>query len=266
MTSPPTGITACVIARDEAQNLAELLPTLRWASEVLVLIDDGTRDDSEDVARPLADRVERRAFASFPAFRNTALALAGRSWVFFVDADERASADLAEEVETAVASSEASLAATGNAAVGYWVPRHNIIFGRLVRGGGWSPDYQMRLLRRDRARYDETRLVHEVVALDGPAGYLTERLLHLNYASPREFLRRQQRYTAMEAESLRAEGERYRGRALLGQPLREFGRRYFQLGGWKDGPVGLFLSLALAYFAFRRVQLIRSGALTNQLL
>ncbi len=219
MTSAPTGITACVIARDEAENLAELLPTLRWADEILVLVDDATGDDSEAVARPLADRVERRAFTSFPAFRNVALGIARHPWVFFVDADERASTELAEEVKaTAMAS---ATAAGSDAPVGYWVPRHNIIFGRLVRGGG---------------------------------------LLHLNYASPRDFLQRQQRYTALEAASLCAEGQSYRARALLGQPLREFARRYFQLGGWKDGPVGLLLSLALAYFAFRRVQLVRSGS------
>src|SRR5436190_20775512 len=97
-----SGITACVIARDEAENLRELLPTLRWADEVIVLVDDATTDGSEDVAAKLADRVERHRFASFPAFRNTALELARCPWIFFVDADERVSPALAEEVRAAV--------------------------------------------------------------------------------------------------------------------------------------------------------------------
>ena len=258
MSQTSTAITACVIARDEAANLNELLPSLRWADEVLVVVDDASADESEAVARPLADRVEIRRFVSFPAFRNTALDLAGSPWIFFVDADERVSADLADEVRAAVQTSEAALARGDEPPVGYWLGRHNIIFGRLVQGGGWSPDYQLRLLRRDRARYDETRLVHEVLDLRGPEGYLTERLLHLNYGSPGEFVQRQQRYTMMEAETIHIEGRSFRRRSLLGQPLREFSRRYFALGGWKDGAVGLYLSLALAYFAFRRVQLVRA--------
>jgi len=253
-------ITLCVMARDEAANLAELLPTLDWGDELLVVVDDATQDDSEAMARSFADRVAVHPFVSFPAFRNAALDLASHPWVFFVDADERVSSALADEVKAAVAASEASLAAGGDAAVGYWVPRHNIIFGRLVRGGGWSPDYQLRLLRRGSARYDESRLVHEIVLLDGPAGYLDERLLHLNYGSPGDFIHRQRRYTALEADALRANGARFRRRALVGQPVRELGRRYLALDGWKDGPIGLFLSVVLAYYAFKRVRLVRARA------
>lgn len=260
MNERRTAITACVIAREAAADLGELLPTLRWADELLVLLDDATRDESEAVAGPLADRVEVRPFGSFPSFRNTALDLARSPWVLFVDADERVSSALSTEVAAAVQASEAALAAGATAPVGYWLPRHNIIFGRLVQGGGWSPDYQLRLLRRDRARYDEGRLVHEVVVLDGPSEHLFERLLHFNYESPADFMRRQRLYTGMEAEMLRRDGKRFRARAIVGQPLREFGRRYFALGGWKDGPLGLFLSLALAYYAFKRVQLVRRGS------
>jgi (heptosyl)LPS beta-1,4-glucosyltransferase len=259
VTKLNSAITACVVARDAAADLKELLPTLRWAEEVLVLVDDASADESAAAARTLADRVEVRPFISFPAFRNMALDLASCDWIFFVDADERVSQPLAVEVRASVEATEALLAAGGEASVGYWVPRHNIIFGRLVEGGGWSPDYQLRLLRRDRARYDDARLVHEMVLLSGPAGHLAERLLHFNYDSPVDFVRRQRRYTAMEAEALRAEGTTFRARALVGQPLREFARRYFALGGWKDGPVGLFLSTALAYYAFKRVRLVRSA-------
>src|SRR4051812_5398911 len=90
-------ITACVIARDEAINLAALLPQLRWADEVLVVIDDMTTDASAAIAAPLADRVEVRRFASFSAFRNQAMDLARGDWIFFVDADERVSPELAGE-------------------------------------------------------------------------------------------------------------------------------------------------------------------------
>ncbi len=85
---------------------------------------------------------------------------------------------------------------------GYWIPRHNQFFGRALRGGGWYPDHQLRLLRRDRARYDEARLVHELVRLDGEAGYLHGHLLHLNIEQLGELWRKQTSYALQEAQTL----------------------------------------------------------------
>ncbi len=259
-------ITACVVARDEAANLAELLPTLRWADEVLVVVDDATQDDSREIAAAIADRVETRGFVSFSALRNAALDLAAGDWVFFVDADERVSPALADETRAAVAGAAAVDDAHARrnvepkpASVGFWVPRLNVMFGRLILGGGWYPDEQLRLLRRDVARYDESLLVHERAEVTGPTGHLQEPLLHLNYRSFRQFFRKQRRYTELEAQSMIQQGDHPRRRALIGAPLREFGRRYFTHRGWGDGPVGLFLSLAMAYFAYRRVRLVRAG-------
>src|SRR3954464_3429743 len=98
--SGPT-ITACVIARNESRHLPDLLPQLRWAEEILVVVDSASTDDTADVASHLADRVEVRPFTSFSAFRNTAMELARGDWIFFVDADERVSPELADEVRAA---------------------------------------------------------------------------------------------------------------------------------------------------------------------
>ncbi|OGG46549.1 MAG: hypothetical protein A3F84_18660 [Candidatus Handelsmanbacteria bacterium RIFCSPLOWO2_12_FULL_64_10] len=88
---------------------------------------------------------------------------------------------------------------------------------------------------------------------------MTTPLVHLNYQSLSQFVHKQQRYTAMEVSALLASRTRFRRRALLGQPAREFWRRYVRLGGWRDGWVGLFLSGAMAYYAFQRTRLCRSS-------
>jgi glycosyltransferase involved in cell wall biosynthesis len=222
------------------------------------VIDDSTRDDSQTVAEAFTDRVEIHPFVSFPAFRNAAIDLARSAWIFFIDADERVSPALADEARAAVTGRSPTGFDDGETApVAYWVPRLNIMFNRLVRGGGWYPDEQLRLLRCDSAHYDETQLVHESAEVTGPTGRLTEPLLHLNYHSFHQFTAKQRRYAAMEADTLVYQGIQPRRRALLGAPLREFGHRYFALRGWIDGPVGLFLSLAMAYYAFVRVRLAR---------
>src|SRR5204863_9045896 len=120
----------------------------------------------------------------------------------FVDADEVVSPELAAEVRAAVAEPDGR--------DGFWIPRRNVICGRWVRHAGWYPDEQLRLLRRGRARYDERRLVHELVELDGPAGHLTEPFIHHNYADLVQFRRKQARYADLEALAPHRQGVRPR--------------------------------------------------------
>ena len=131
---------------------------------------------------------------------------------------------------------------------GYWIPRHNQFFGKTLRGGGWYPDHQLRLLRRARARYDESQLVHEFAQLEGPAGYLTQHLLHLNIEYMDELWRKQTSYAIQEAQVLYQTGRPVRWRNFIDAPLREFRRRYLTLGGYRDGATGLLLCATLAYF------------------
>jgi len=68
----------------------------------------------------------------------------------------------------------------------------------------------------------------------------------------------QRRYSRLAAESRRRRNGQPRGRALLGAPARELWRRYVHLQGYRDGPLGLVLSLALAYFEWETVRLARA--------
>jgi (heptosyl)LPS beta-1,4-glucosyltransferase len=242
-------LTAAIIARDEEQLLGGCLESVGWAQERLVVVDAATRDRTREVARRHGARVEDRPFRDFASQRNAALQLARHDWVLFVDADERVSPALRDEVV-------ATIAAPGDR-VGFWIPRHNHMLGRLVRGGGWYPDYQLRLLKRAAARYRATWVVHEVAELDGRAGVLAHPLEHRSHRSLRAFARTQEQYCPLEAERWLAEHGRPRLRAVVGQPLREFWRRYVRLDGYREGAVGLALSLACAWYAGKAVRLAR---------
>jgi len=237
-------LTAAILARDEADLLDGCLTSVRWADELLVVVDDRTSDRTAEIARGYTDRVLECSFVGFPHQRNRALDLAGAEWVFFVDADERVTPALAAEVRRLVGDSHA--ASLDDRIAGAWVPRRNIIAGRWVRWAGWFPDRQLRLLRRGAARYDESALVHEVATLDGPSATLREPLLHLNYVSLAEFRAKQRRYAMLEARTLYAAGSRARRRALLGQPLRELGRRLFEQRGYRQGWLGATLAAEMA--------------------
>ena len=116
-----------------------------------------------------------------------------------------------------------------------------------MRGGGWWPDEQLRLLRVDRAHYDPDRAVHEVAEVAGAVGHLHEPLVHLNYDSPAEFRRKQLAYARLEVERRLAAGERVRAHHLVLQPLREVRRRYLDLGGWRDGATGAAVCLWMGW-------------------
>jgi glycosyltransferase involved in cell wall biosynthesis len=233
-------LTVVILTKNEERNIVDCIESVGWADEVVVF-DSFSEDRTVEIAQELGARVIQHPFRNYAEQRNAAMEAVESRWVFFVDADERATPELAAEVRQVV---------KDKTKVGWWVPRYNYIFGRLTRHAGWFPDYQLRLLKRGRARYDPTREVHEVVIFDGQAGYLKNVLIHYNYDNLSQFLERQSRYTDYEARILYDQGIRPRWRNFFLQPLREFGRRYVSLQGWKDGFHGLLLSGLMAYYNF----------------
>ncbi len=237
----PARLSAAIIARDEERHIAGCLESLAGlADETVVLLDARTRDGTRAICERAGATLYVEPWRGFAAQHNRALGLCRGEWVLFVDADEQVTPELAAEIR--------ALLAGAPAAAGYAIPRHNLFFGRRLRGGGWYPDHQLRLMRRSAARYDEARLVHEFAELDGPAGELRGHLHHHNIEQLGELWLKQTRYALAEARMLAAAGRRTRWRNYLGAPAREFTRRYIRLGGWRDGALGLFLCATLAWF------------------
>jgi glycosyltransferase involved in cell wall biosynthesis len=253
----PNSLSVAIIAKDEQRHIGGALDSVAvLASEVLVLLDDRTSDATAAICRDHGAQVIAEPWRGFSAQRNRALDLCAGDWVLFLDADERVTPELRDEIRKVIgnraqaAEEQASVSCLLSPVsyVGYWIPRHNQFFGTILRGGGWYPDHQLRLLRRGRARYDEARLVHEFPQLDGPAAYLSQHLLHLNIEHLDELWRKQASYAIEEAQTLYLSGRRARWRNFAGAPLREFWRRYISLRGYRDGAVGLLLCATLAYF------------------
>jgi len=264
----PSSLSVAIIARDEQRHIADALASVEGlAAEVVVLLDSRTRDHTAQICQAHGARVVVEAWRGYSAQRNRVLDLCTGDWVLLLDADERLTAELADEIYTLLrrdtqtrryadtqtrsdlpASLSPDLRVSTSDIAGYWIPRYNCFFNQVVYGGGWYPDHQLRLLRRGRARYDEARLVHEVAQLDGAAGYLDSHLLHLNVERLDELWRKQTGYALYEAQTLYNAGARARWRNFVGAPLREFCRRYLTLGGYRDGAIGLLLCGTLAYF------------------
>lgn len=236
-----TSLSVAIIARDEECYIAEALSSAAPAAdELVVLLDARTVDATAAIALRLGAAVAVEPWVSFPHQRNRALELCRGEWVLFLDADERLTPELLAELRR--------FKAAPADCDGYWIPRHNLYWGRRLRGGGWYPDRQLRLLRRSAARYDEERLVHELVQLRGPAGELSGHLLHINIESWDELHRKQRGYAVVEAQTLARAGIRARWRNLLLQPVREAWRRFVSWHGYRDGVLGLLLAVVMGYY------------------
>lgn len=240
------GLTVVILTKNEEQNIADCIRTVQWADRIVVL-DCKSTDRTREIAECMGATVYIHPFRDYAHQRNVALGIVDSDWVFFVDADERATPRLEAEVRQVLGDPSKA---------GWWVPRHNYIFGRIIRHTGWYPDYQLRLLRIGRAHYDPARPVHEVVILDGQAGHLQAPLIHYNYRTLAEFTQRQRRYTAYEAQVLLDQGVHPHRRNLVLQPLREFVRRYVALQGYRDGGHGFLLSLLMAWYTLQRYRLL----------
>jgi glycosyltransferase involved in cell wall biosynthesis len=238
-----------ILTYNEAAHIADCIATARFADHIIVF-DSFSTDATPVIARECGAEVIQRPFDTYPGQRNAALdSVKGRAdWVLFVDADERVTPELAAEVRQVMMTGEA---------VGWRIPRHNIIFGRLTRGAGWYPDYQTRLLRVGSARYDPLRQVHERVILDGPEGTLTQHFIHYNYHSMAQFITKQRRYTAYDARILFEQGIRPKPQNYLLQPWRQFWWRFVTLKGYQDGLHGLRLSLMMAWYEFQKYRTLR---------
>jgi glycosyltransferase involved in cell wall biosynthesis len=234
------GVSAVLIVQDEERQLGDCLATLAWADEIVV-VDGGSRDGTVALARGLGARVVERAFTDFADQRNFALGHATQDWVFMVDADERVTPALRDEIARAV---------RDPAFAAYRVPHLDYMFGRWIRHGGWYPQYHLRLARRDRSRWD--RPVHEVLAVDGAVGDLRQPLLHFSHGDVRDFVRKLNRYTDREAELEWAGRAPAVWRVVLEPPL-YFLYKFVWQRGFLDGAHGFVLAQLLAFYRFTRL-------------
>jgi len=250
----PQSLIAVILTQNEAVHIRACVESLyHWVDQVVVW-DSGSKDGTCELAYLTGAQVVQRPFDNYAAQRQAALDTLNADWILFVDADERATPELAAEIRHVLATP------SPEAPVGYWIPRRNFIVGHEMHGGGFTPDYQLRLLRRTSAHYNLEREVHEIVILDGPEGYLEQPLIHYNYRDWPQFHTKQRHYARYEARILAGQGIRPRPHNFILQPIREFRRRFFTLQGWRDGWRGFYLALLLAwYYGFMPYWILRQN-------
>jgi glycosyltransferase involved in cell wall biosynthesis len=236
-------LVAVVLTLNEEKNIGPCLDSLQWC-DAIVVWDSFSTDRTCDIARAKGAALYQHPFKGYGSQRQAAMDAVcerlGARWVFFVDADERATPELAHEIRRVIVERPD--------VVGWWVPRHNYILSRLTLHAGWYPDHQLRLLRPCRSHWDPAREVHELPILNGAEGYLQNVLIHYNYDSIKQFIETQEKYTDIDARILYDAGQRPKPWSPFSMPVRHFKWRFIDLKGYRDGLHGLWLSLMMSYY------------------
>jgi glycosyltransferase involved in cell wall biosynthesis len=162
------------------------------------------------------------------------------TWILILDADERVTQELKEEIIEAVKKDDYS---------GFYMPRKNYFLGEWIRHSGWWPDNTLRLFRKDRGRV-EPREVHEKVVVDGKIDYLKNPLDHFTYRSTPDFIKRLDKYSTLAAREIKKKSGRAGLFALTVRPVATFIRMYFLRFGFLDGKKGLVLAMLYCCYTF----------------
>ena len=233
-------LTVTVITYNESAHIAAALESVTWADEIIV-VDSGSTDGTADIARANATRVIVREWPGYSEQKNFAADQATHDWVLSMDADERVTPALADEIRRLLAGTPPAAA--------YRVPRVTWHLGRWIRSTDWYPDHQLRLYDRTRARWSGA-YVHEAVHVDGPVGTLTHELQHYAYRGLSDHLETIDRYTSLAARQMREAGRSAGVLQLAGHPPIAFLRNYLLRGGFRDGQAGFVISAMNAYYVF----------------
>lgn len=231
-------ISAVVLTKNVENKIEKCLKNLDFVDEIIVV------DDSEDKTSEIAEKypkvkVFKRKFDNYSSQRNFGIEKATSEWILMIDSDEKVENGFASFVKEAVLKNQASA---------FKFPRKNIVFGRWIEHAGWYPDYQTRLFKKGKAKYQ--RLVHEKLEIEGETKELNVHIIHYNYDSISQFLDKLQRYTGLEADELFSNGYKFHWPDLILKSNAEFLRRFFAESGFKDGLHGLVLSILQSFYTF----------------
>jgi glycosyltransferase involved in cell wall biosynthesis len=252
----PMKLSVIIITKNEAANIQACLDSVRFADQ-WIIVDSGSTDDTVAIARAAgATVIETTDWPGFGPQKSRALAAAQGEWVLSLDADERISETLRDEILGVMAAPKAS---------SYALPRLSSFCGHFIRHSGWYPDYIVRLFRRGTAQFSSD-LVHErIIVSQGTPAKLREHIVHYSYLNDDDYLRKLAQYSSLSAEQAYAAGKRSSLTKAVVHAVSAFLRSYVFKRGCLDGRAGFMVAISSAestYHKYFKLMLLTEGTTT----
>lgn len=252
MPLPPRTLPVSVIliTKNEASRLEQTLLAVQWAKEIIV-VDSGSTDGTQGIALRWATQLIETDWPGFGIQKNRALSYATQPWVLSIDADERASEELSQEISQFLqANSPYDVCA---------LPRLSSYCGNKMRHSGWWPDPVNRFFRRGKAVFSNDR-VHEKLEFSGPVYTFKGLLHHESFQDLRQVLQKIDHYSTEGALQMLGAGKSATLASAIGHGLWSFCRTYFMKLGFLDGREGFILAVSNAegtYYRYLKLMYLR---------
>ncbi len=246
MVSKDHAISATIITKNEEKNIEDCLKSLSWADEIVVL-DCGSDDRTVEIAKKYTDRVEIEAWRGQGDQKNRAVELAQGPWIFSIDADERATPELAQEIQNVVANGDCCA---------YAMRRKNFYKGHWIRHGGWWPDWVKRVFKKGHAEFS-TDIIHDSLQVSSTLGRLSNPVLHYSYTSPEDFLNRAYWYAYHQGREMHRQGRKASAWTAISHAVFAMLQTYFLRLGFMDGAVGVIIAVSTFVSVFFRYMILR---------
>lgn len=231
-------LAVTIIALNEEANITDCLNSVKdIADEIIVVLDPRSIDKTEELARQQGAKVYVRAFDNFANQKNFASSKVNSKWVLTLDADERITKPLQDEIKEAIKNDSYS---------GFLMPRRNFILGAEIKHSRWSPDTHIWLWQKNKGKWQGD--VHEEVVVSGPLGKLKNAKIHYQDKTISEFIKTNHRYAALKARQMIKDGVKFSFFKMISDAFWEFGVRFIYKQGYLDGWRGLVLSLAMGFY------------------
>lgn len=246
-------LTALVITYNEEQNIKTVLDHLAFADEIIV-VDSFSTDKTFEIASDFKNtKVVQRVFDNFASQRNYALSLASNSWILFVDADERLTANLKNEI-TFIINQE-------NSAAAYFIRRNFMFQNRKLHFSGWQTDKIVRLFRKENAFYNHEKIVHEKLIVNGRTGKLKNKIIHYSYSNFEDYKQKMIFYGQLKAREEFLKNTKPNVFHFYIRPVYQFLNQYLLRFGILDGKKGLIicylnaLSVAVRFQELKKIRI-----------
>ena len=225
-------ISVVIITGNEENNIKDCLKSVTWADEIIV-VDSESMDATVNIAKEFTDKVYIQKWQGYSAQKTLAMRYAKNDWVLSLDADERITKALADEI--------LNYDLQNTKYVAFRMRRENYFLGKKINYCGWGNDYQLRLFRKSKTTLN-SRLVHEGFIVDGQISQLNNSIIHYSYIILKDGFNKINEYSSLEAEE-KHKRKKVTTLKIVLYPVIAFLQHYFIRRGFKDGKHGLMISL-----------------------